>query len=127
MCINGAKIAAAISLLYVLHVLNTAIETALTGVPVSVIWFVLKQPQPLGTTIVCLLSGFGLWCQYRWAWWLAITAATIQLGRIAEFWVNAPSIATENLFSQAIVVSFLIVISLPNTRKLCIRSCQIRA
>ena len=127
MCINGAKIAAAISFLYVLHTVSAAIEAAFTGIPVSVIWFVLKQPQPLGTSIVCLLLGFGLWRQYRWAWWLGAAAAVIQLGRIAEFWVNAPSIATENLFPQAIVVSFLVVIALPSTRRLCVRVCQNRA
>ena len=127
MYINGAKIAAAISLVYVLHTLSAAIEAAFAGIPASVIWVVLKQPQPLGTTLVCLLLGFGLWRQYRWAWWLGAAAAVIQLGRIAELWINAPPVATENLFSQAIVVSFLIVIALPSTRRSCVRVCQISA
>ena len=126
MYINGAKVAAAISLMYVLHTLSTAIEATFTGIPFSVVWFALRQPQPLATTIVCLLLGFGLWRQYRWAWWLGISAAVVQLGRIIELWAISPSVATDNLISQAFVISFLVIIALPSTRRLCVRVFQIR-
>lgn len=126
MYINSAKTAAAISLMYVVYTLSTAIEAALNGIPVSAIWFVLKQPQTLAASTVCLLLGFGLWRQYHWAWWFGFTAAIVQLGRIAELWIYAPTVAIENLLSQAIVVTFLTVLALPNTWRLCVRDYQIR-
>lgn len=70
-----------------------------------------------------LLVAWGLWGQQGWAWWCGLAGAAWQLGSWA---LAAPSGPLGSLFTvsglrAALLLAFLLVLLLPDTRRSCIR------
>lgn len=116
-----AKVAAIFVSAYVVLGMSALAEPLFFGAGLSVAWVWLVHSWAWLPALVGTVVAIGLWQHFKWAWWLGLVAASIQFLRIVQFWVTLPPVAFESVINHSLIVAFLFVLSLRQTRTLCVR------
>ena len=119
------RVASVTAIAYLTVVLGgTLIHFARTG-DAFTLRFSLTQPGTWIATFIAALVAWGLWKQYKWAWWLGVGAAGYQLFRVGSWIVGHFSVSRPPGFGPllvtALLLAFLVLLFPSNVRASCNR------
>lgn len=120
-----AQLAACIALTYVFVVLGGIFLHYLNTGDAYTLKFSLMLPSTWVATIVSVVVAWGLWQRFRWAWWLGLAAALLQLVRMSSWLFHHFSATNPPGFGVflvlGLVLAFFVTLVLPGTRTACAR------
>lgn len=120
-----AKTTAAVAAFYVIFVFGGIAVQYFSSGSSNTLAYSLSLPAVWISAAIALIVAGGLWRHLRWAWWVGLAGVLIQLLRQAEsLWVfirgnSVPP--TAMLIVLALLLAFLTLLLLPQTRRSCIK------
>ena len=103
------RLASATAVAYIVVVFGgTLVQFALSGGAFT-LRFSLSQPAVWLAAVLAGLVAWGLWRQYKWAWWLGMAAGGYQLFRVSAPMVERFSFSRPPAFGPLLVAGLLLV------------------
>ncbi|BAL25649.1 hypothetical protein [Azoarcus sp. KH32C] len=103
------RLASATAVAYIVVVFGgTLVQFALGGGAFT-LRFSLSQPAVWLAALLAGLVAWGLWRQYKWAWWLGMVAGGYQLFRVSAPMVERFSFSRPSAFGPLLVAGLLLV------------------
>lgn len=123
MKLNHAQIAGLVSVTYVLFFFGGIFIHYFTSGEAYTLKFSLMLPSVWAAALGGLAIGWGLWHQYRWAWWLGLIGVLLQLIGSFRHLIRLTSIniipSVGVIVVLCLFIIFLTLMLLPTTRKQC--------
>lgn len=124
MKLNYAKFAGLIAVTYVCFFFGGIFVHYFISGEIYTLEYSLMLPRTWVTAVVGLVVGWGLWSQYRLAWWGGLVSVIFQLFGVTNHVIKLNS---NNIFpSFSVIIVFLllaiffVLILLPETKKQCL-------
>jgi uncharacterized membrane protein (DUF2068 family) len=125
MKLKNAQLAGLVAIAYVLIFFGGIFVHYLISGEEYTLRYSLALPSVWIAAIAGLITGWGLWNLYRWAWWVGLIGGLYQLFGSLHHMGKFVSISTYPPMGVIVVfglfVTFLILILLPTTRSQCVK------